>query len=1408
MNTTFKKVTSSVLTLWVVLTTITPWLSFAETKSFKDVPVSDTGYSAIMSLSEKGVISGHSDGTYKPNDSLSKVEALKILLNVTSKSTIEGNAGLKTATTVYKDVDSNQWYTPFVNFSKTQGILDTNIENTSNNLGKDDKITRAEFIQLFVNSFGVKLSSEADAIKWTKFADIKYNPNYHWAAPAAYAMETYLKYVNGYSATQFGPGNTITRREVAVIMDRYFTKPENFKNVELKSTSSAILDSSVLTLLKDKGTVISTSVTTDTTGTGSLDLSSLLNDTTTTPATTTPVVPSTTTPTTTTTPVSTTGTDTITISQSSDNVISGAMPLKVTKVKVIGLTFVNNKTKDVEVNEVKAYVSWLGDKTLVDWMYFTDSNGVTLGTKRSIVQNIDTSKSGVDFIFSPNAFVIPKSSTLKVYLNIDLKSTITNGQNYQFSIDDIKLTDSTNVLTGLTLPYKSSAVYTVWVATSTVTVTNPDSSSLDARVGEDNILLSQFNLEADNVGSVKLHTIKFENGGTSDLNTSLSNLKIKVGWVDTPATPTIKGRYLYFTLTTDMVIAKNSSTSVEVYSTLKWDINRSIQLFLPSDSLYILDTNSFGCQTILTNLDSSSKGKTINIKGSKISFSNTTLTTTDTNSNVTKFVLFNSNLVLSEGVNFNNFKLGVISQTSGMTQVQRENEVLNYLENVTLQTTKDDGTVNSYTASTTLWTLAFGQLFNFTDVNLLPGTYKVQLYADIKVAAPQNTQFQAKFDSTNISGSYATSNNNITTNDFSVGTLQGQVVTIAKPTATFTKVSLNPTTIVWGTMWLELYKFQIKANNTDDLKVSNVSVKYSGTNFSDIFDRVYLYSGTTKLAEVSSLGSNVIVFNSVNSSVLKNQTNEYVIKGDVKSSVAANTSFSLSLNDETYLVVRDSKNSLLATANKTGLTSIQTGPTYSVLSSGLAKVESLFDESTFSQNKYVVGNSTETIVWRLKVNPKYENETLKKIVLKNLGSAGVNDINYVSLYSSNLLSPDTYIWRGNISSDGKVIISGLNTKFVKDQITYIYIVVNFKNIGDVGGETGTSGRTVQLAVMDYQLLGESSSLTIRPIYVQGDTNSLITTTIDVEGAANTLKLGFAAGSPTSAQLASTKVYINWDMYSFSISATDVPTKNIQVAALGTNATTIITDLNTVVWNVVNSGTFYTTATADAGLSLALTNTTSTSTKTFTYYPSFITWITSSDTISPTISFGGNINLGGIKVSAATQTNHNNNDVVYATIDQLHLQASHNLDGAGGVSISNLYIERVWGTFPKQALVLWDTVATTKQLYNFDGTTIATNAALNTSLVSANGITLKNLKTLLGVDAKIAPGATAEFRISGTLSTVTTATRYFQFTLKEIRTPASATEGFQWKTNYSDVSNIVWLNNSDIVQDLSLTNLKN
>ena len=114
------------LSLLLGTTLLTPQIASA--KTFKDVKQSDWHYSVVDELSNKGIINGYEDNTFKPQRPVSYAEFLTLLNNA---------IGTKQAPDY---TNPTKWYKPTFDYLKSKGVITTianpNAEITRNEMAK------------------------------------------------------------------------------------------------------------------------------------------------------------------------------------------------------------------------------------------------------------------------------------------------------------------------------------------------------------------------------------------------------------------------------------------------------------------------------------------------------------------------------------------------------------------------------------------------------------------------------------------------------------------------------------------------------------------------------------------------------------------------------------------------------------------------------------------------------------------------------------------------------------------------------------------------------------------------------------------------------------------------------------------------------------------------------------------------------------------------------------------------------------------------------------------------------------------------------------------------------------------------------------------------------------------------
>jgi chitosanase len=112
---------------------------------------SDAWYSKyILRALELGIIKGYADGTFKPGQTVSLVESLKIILLANQIDL----SGIQVSQKLYADVYPNQWYLPYLQYAKDHSLIVADAANRIYPGRAVNRGTMAEIIYRLIKSNG------------------------------------------------------------------------------------------------------------------------------------------------------------------------------------------------------------------------------------------------------------------------------------------------------------------------------------------------------------------------------------------------------------------------------------------------------------------------------------------------------------------------------------------------------------------------------------------------------------------------------------------------------------------------------------------------------------------------------------------------------------------------------------------------------------------------------------------------------------------------------------------------------------------------------------------------------------------------------------------------------------------------------------------------------------------------------------------------------------------------------------------------------------------------------------------------------------------------------------------------------------------------------------------------------
>jgi len=173
---------------------------------FSDLGEAAWAEQAILFLNEKGIVNGNPDGSFGPNNNITRAEFVKLIATA---------IGIDASDTLppFGDVSADCWYAPYVSAAYKWGVVKG---DEYGNFYPEACITRQDMVAMLYRAIGGQ-ASDNDTLSFTDAASIS---DY---AKDAVAYFNKLGVVNGFEDGSFGPLNNATRAEAAMIFYKLIT---------------------------------------------------------------------------------------------------------------------------------------------------------------------------------------------------------------------------------------------------------------------------------------------------------------------------------------------------------------------------------------------------------------------------------------------------------------------------------------------------------------------------------------------------------------------------------------------------------------------------------------------------------------------------------------------------------------------------------------------------------------------------------------------------------------------------------------------------------------------------------------------------------------------------------------------------------------------------------------------------------------------------------------------------------------------------------------------------------------------------------------------------------------------------------------------------------------------------------
>ena len=181
--------------------------SFAQTKTFPDVPVGGWAEASINYLAEKGAVTGNEKGMFEPGKEITRAEAATMMAKILNLP-IDKNAKPS-----YAD-SQKHWATPIIAAVEKAGV----VKGTGNGFEPDGKIDRVSMASLLVEAY--KLESRVNGTPATKFKDLE---TLNWGKEKANILVALGISVG--TGDRWEPKKILTKAEAA----QFITKTDSLK---------------------------------------------------------------------------------------------------------------------------------------------------------------------------------------------------------------------------------------------------------------------------------------------------------------------------------------------------------------------------------------------------------------------------------------------------------------------------------------------------------------------------------------------------------------------------------------------------------------------------------------------------------------------------------------------------------------------------------------------------------------------------------------------------------------------------------------------------------------------------------------------------------------------------------------------------------------------------------------------------------------------------------------------------------------------------------------------------------------------------------------------------------------------------------------------------------------------------
>ncbi|MGN1048495.1 MAG: S-layer homology domain-containing protein [Eubacteriales bacterium] len=216
----------------------------AATKTYTDVKSSDWFAEYVNYMSDKGIINGYTNNTFRPNNEVKRSEFIKMMVETFG---LDAEIGIS-----YTDVSSGDWYYSYYRKAAAQGFT-TEVFQSSKTMLPEQPLQRQEAAALLMAYLNYPADEKASSSSFSDYSSIKSDYR-DWVLQAVYAG-----IIDGFTDNTFRPTATLTRAQAAKILAAAagtIADGTTVKDLESFSKNLTVTDVGTVQGLTIKGDVI------------------------------------------------------------------------------------------------------------------------------------------------------------------------------------------------------------------------------------------------------------------------------------------------------------------------------------------------------------------------------------------------------------------------------------------------------------------------------------------------------------------------------------------------------------------------------------------------------------------------------------------------------------------------------------------------------------------------------------------------------------------------------------------------------------------------------------------------------------------------------------------------------------------------------------------------------------------------------------------------------------------------------------------------------------------------------------------------------------------------------------------------------------------------------------------------